>query len=155
MHDMDRLVPRRYSTISGGRRACPQKPKGPLVRTAHIDRLAHVSSSYSFPGVSSMSKSTTAAACVVGRVYEVDPRTLKIGTNVRADARAAAKDFAASIKARNVLEAITAWTDQDGALVVDRGQRRSLTATRVGTPSGTGPVRVIAGPTRQTGSPTS
>ncbi|OLT43925.1 hypothetical protein BJF86_13270 [Serinicoccus sp. CNJ-927] len=80
-----------------------------------------------------------------GRVYEVDPSTLVIGTNVRTDTRES-KEFSASVKARGVIEPITAWADQDGSLVVDRGQRRAVTAARVGTPSGTVPVRVIDRP---------
>lgn len=80
-----------------------------------------------------------------GRVYEVDPSVLVIGTNVRTDTRDS-KQFAASVKARGVIEPITAWADEDGYLVVDRGQRRALTAAKVGTPSGTVPVRVIDRP---------
>ncbi|WP_299451244.1 ParB N-terminal domain-containing protein [uncultured Serinicoccus sp.] len=80
-----------------------------------------------------------------GRVYEVDPAALVIGTNVRTDTRES-KEFSASVKARGVIEPITAWADQDGSLVVERGQRRALTAARVGTPSGTVPVRVIERP---------
>lgn len=80
-----------------------------------------------------------------GQVYEVDPATLTIGTNVRADVRESS-DFAASIKARGVLEPITAWADEDGSLVVYRGQRRTLTACKVGTPTGTVPVSVVARP---------
>ncbi|MEO7068966.1 MAG: ParB/Srx family N-terminal domain-containing protein [Nostocoides sp.] len=85
-------------------------------------------------------------AYTVGQVYEVDPATLTIGSNVRIDTHPAAKDFAASIKARGVLEAITAWVGHDGSLVVQRGQRRTLTAATVGTPSGTVPVRVVVQP---------
>lgn len=83
---------------------------------------------------------------MVGQVYEVDPGTLTIGSNVRADTHPAAKDFAASIKARGVLETITAWVGDDGSLVVQRGQRRTLAAATVGTPSGTVPVRVVSHP---------
>lgn len=82
----------------------------------------------------------------VGQFYEVTPEALKIGTNVRLDTHPNAKDFAASIKASGVLEAITAWVDEDGDLVVSRGQRRTLTAASVGTPTGTVPVRVIDKP---------
>ena len=57
----------------------------------------------------------------VGQVYEVTPDALKIGTNVRIDTHPKAKDFAASIKASGVLEAITAWVDEDGVLVVPVG----------------------------------
>lgn len=83
---------------------------------------------------------------VVGQVVEVDPATLVIGANVRVDTHPDAKEFAASIKARGVLEAITAHVDDDGSLVVQRGQRRAITAAAVGTPSGTVPVRVVEAP---------
>lgn len=80
-----------------------------------------------------------------GQVYEVDPATLVIGTNVRTDIKERS-DFAKSIKALGVLEPITAYIGEDGALVVYRGQRRTLTAAKVGTPTGTVPVRVLERP---------
>lgn len=79
-------------------------------------------------------------------LVHVNPGSLMIGTNVRADSRPDAKDFAASIKARGVLEVITAYRDDEGHLVVVRGQRRAVVATRVGTPTGTVPVRVVPAP---------
>lgn len=85
------------------------------------------------------------ASYTQGQVYEVDPSTLTIGTNVRADVRESG-EFAASIKARGVLELVTVWVDNQGHLVVYRGQRRALTASKVGTPTGTIPVRVVARP---------
>ena len=90
--------------------------------------------------------STTTAIPVVGQVVDVDPATLVIGANVRVDTHPDAKEFAASIKARGVLEVITAHADEDGALVVQRGQRRTIVAAEVGTPSGTVPVRVVEPP---------
>ena len=92
--------------------------------------------------------STTAEAPVyeVGRVYEVTPGDLRIGTNVRKDTRPDAKDFAASVRARGVIVAIDAHVDEQGGLSVLRGQRRALVAALVGTPSGTVPVRVVATP---------
>lgn len=81
----------------------------------------------------------------VGQVYEVDPAILTIGTNVRVDVRER-DEFAQSIRALGVLEPITVYAGEDGALVVYRGQRRTVTATRVGTPSGTVPVRVVERP---------
>lgn len=89
---------------------------------------------------------TTATAYEVGRLYEVDPGALKIGANVRTDPRPDAKEFAASIKTRGVLEVISAYVDPDGGLTVLRGQRRSLVAAKVGTPTGTVPVRVVPAP---------
>jgi ParB family chromosome partitioning protein len=89
---------------------------------------------------------TTATAYEVGHLYEVDPGTLKIGANVRTDPRPDAKEFAASIKTRGVLEVISAYVDPDGGLTVLRGQRRSLVAAKVGTPTGTVPVRVVPAP---------
>ena len=72
----------------------------------------------------------------VGGTYRVPPGALVIGANVRSDTHPGVKDFAASIKARGVLEPITAWVDDDGNLVVYRGQRRTLAAASVGTPDG-------------------
>lgn len=90
--------------------------------------------------------STDPSPYIVGQVYDIDPAVLTIGANVRLDTHPNAREFAASIKARGVLEAITAWVDEDGALTVERGQRRAVTAAAVGTPTGTVPVRVIARP---------
>jgi len=69
-----------------------------------------------------------------------------IGANVRSDTHPGAKEFAASIKARGVLEPITAWVGDDGHLVVYRGQRRTLAAAAVGTPDGLVPVHVVPRP---------
>lgn len=79
-------------------------------------------------------------------LIEVDPATLTVGANVRTDTHHDAREFAASIKARGVLEVITAYRDEDGHLVVLRGQRRTVVATEVGTPSSTVPVRVLPHP---------
>jgi ParB family chromosome partitioning protein len=61
---------------------------------------------------------TTAAVAepgyVVGQVYDLDPTILRIGENVRLDTHPGAKGFAASIRARGVLEPVTAWADEDG-----------------------------------------
>lgn len=80
-----------------------------------------------------------------GELLDVDPGQLIVGANVRTDVQVS-KDFERSIEARGVIEAVTAWRDDDGRLVVDRGQRRTVTAARVGTPTGTIPVRVIERP---------
>lgn len=90
--------------------------------------------------------SETATAYQVGCLYEVDPGELRIGANVRTDTCPDARQFAASVKARGVLEVITAHVDSEGALTVVRGQRRTLVAATVGTPTGTVPVRVVAAP---------
>ncbi len=84
-------------------------------------------------------------------LLQVDAATLVVGSNVRTDTHPDAKDFAASIRTRGVLEAITAYRDPDAAqdadrLVVLRGQRRTLVAATVGTPTGTVPVRVVPAP---------
>jgi ParB family chromosome partitioning protein len=86
----------------------------------------------------------TATAYEVGHLYEVAPGELKIGTNVRTDTRPDAKEFAASIRARGVLEVISAYVDAEGSLTVLRGQRRTVVAVKVGTP--TVPVRVVPSP---------
>jgi ParB family chromosome partitioning protein len=82
----------------------------------------------------------------VGGTYRVPPGALVIGANVRRDTHPGAKEFAASIKARGVLEPITAWVDDDGRLVVYRGQRRTLAAASVGTPDGLVPVHLVTRP---------
>ena len=61
----------------------------------------------------------------------VDPGTLIIGANVRVDRRAD-KEFTASIRERGVTQAITAYRNEDDALVVITGQRRTLAAVEVG-----------------------
>lgn len=86
-------------------------------------------------------KTTPAAAPPVGddaELLTVDPRTLKIGSNVRLDARLDV-DFIESIRERGVLEPIIAYRDPDGHLVVLRGQRRTLAAVETKRPT----VRVI------------
>ena len=93
-----------------------------------------------------MSTTTQAPVYEVGRVYEIAPGGLRIGTNVRKDTQPDARDFAASVRSRGVIVAIDAHVDEDGGLTVLRGQRRALVAAQVGTPSGTVPVRVIPAP---------
>jgi ParB family chromosome partitioning protein len=82
----------------------------------------------------------------VGDTYRVPPQALTIGTNVRTETHPAATEFAASIKSRGVLEPITVWVDDNGDLVVYRGQRRTLAAAKVGTPDGLVPVHVVERP---------
>jgi len=89
---------------------------------------------------------SAATANTADEFAHVDPGTLVIGANVRSDTRADAKDFAASIKGRGVLEAITAFGDAEQRLVVLRGQRRAVVATKVGIPTGTVPVRMMPSP---------
>ena len=90
--------------------------------------------------------SNTATVYEVGHLYEVDPAALRIGANIRTDIHPDAKEFSASIKSRGVLEVISAYLDPDAGLTVLRGQRRTVVAAKVGTPSGTVPVRVVAAP---------
>src|ERR1019366_6929807 len=61
----------------------------------------------------------------------VNPGTLIIGANVRVDTRTD-KQFTASIRERGVTQAITAYRNDDDALVVITGQRRTLAAVEVG-----------------------
>lgn len=93
-----------------------------------------------------MSTTTETTGYEAGRVYEVAPGDLRIGTNVRKDTRPDAKDFASSVRSRGVIVAIDAHVDEQGGLCVLRGQRRALVAAQVGTPSGTVPVRVVPAP---------
>jgi ParB family chromosome partitioning protein len=96
--------------------------------------------------MSTRSTSQRSIGFEVGGTYRVPPGALVIGANVRSDTHPGAKEFAASIKARGVLEPITAWVDDDGRLVVYRGQRRTLSAASVGTPDGLVPVHVVTRP---------
>ena len=61
----------------------------------------------------------------------VDPRTLIVGANTRTDA-ALDKQFVGSVKDRGIREPIIVHRDEDGALVVRKGQRRTLAAVQVG-----------------------
>lgn len=76
----------------------------------------------------------------------VDPAAIIIGTNVRTDLRADHKEFRKSIKERGVLEAVTVYRNEDGQYVLLRGQRRTVTAAEVGTPTGLIPARVVPQP---------
>lgn len=64
----------------------------------------------------------------------VDPKTLIVDANVRADADLT-PDFVANVKANGVLQAITAYRDPEGALRVLYGQRRTLAAVEAGLPT--------------------
>ncbi len=75
----------------------------------------------------------------------LNPATIIIGSNVRTDLRVD-KEFRKSIKERGVLEAVTVYRDEDGQYVLDRGQRRTVTAAEVGTPTGLIPARVVPRP---------
>jgi len=76
-------------------------------------------------------------------LVEVDPRSLIIGANVRAVPEPD-KGLVASVRERGVLQAIVAYRDADGDLVVLRGQRRTLAAVEAGRP--TVPVEVVSQP---------
>ena len=67
----------------------------------------------------------------VEELLHVDPGALVIGPNVRTDTHPDAREFAASVKARGVVEVITAYRADDGGLVVLRGQRRAVVAAPV------------------------
>jgi ParB family chromosome partitioning protein len=73
----------------------------------------------------------------------LDPAEIIIGTNVRTDLRPDHKEFRRSIKERGVLEAVTVYRNEDGQYVLLRGQRRTVTAAEVGTPTGLIPARVV------------
>ncbi|MFC6695685.1 ParB/RepB/Spo0J family partition protein [Nocardioides daphniae] len=76
----------------------------------------------------------------------LDPAAIIIGTNVRTDLRPDHKEFRKSIKERGVLEAVTVYRNEDGQYVLLRGQRRTVTAAEVGTPTGLIPARVVSQP---------
>lgn len=75
----------------------------------------------------------------------LDPSQIIIGSNVRTDLPDA-KEFRKSIKERGVLEAVTVYRNDEGRYVCLRGQRRTVEAAAVGTPTGTIPCRVVAQP---------
>ena len=75
----------------------------------------------------------------------LDPGTIIIGSNVRTDLPDA-KEFCRSIKERGVLEAVTVYRNDEGQHVCLRGQRRTVEAASVGTPTGLIPARVVAKP---------
>jgi ParB family chromosome partitioning protein len=67
----------------------------------------------------------------VGELLRVDPRTLIIGKNVRRDV-ALDKPFLRSVADRGVREPIIVRRDDQGALVVRKGKRRTLAAVETG-----------------------
>ncbi len=74
------------------------------------------------------------------------PAEIIIGSNVRTDLRPDHKEFRKSIKERGVLEAVTVYCNEAGQYVLLRGQRRTVTAAEVGTPTGLIPARVVPQP---------
>ncbi|MBE9924822.1 ParB N-terminal domain-containing protein [Cellulosimicrobium cellulans] len=72
----------------------------------------------------------------------VDPRTLVVGVNVRADADLT-PEFVGSIKQHGVLQAVRARRAEDGTLVVLEGQRRTVAA--VAAQQDTIPVQIVDG----------
>jgi len=67
-------------------------------------------------------------------LQQVDPRSLQLENNVRAEA-SLTKDFIASIKELGVLMPVIAVRNPDGTLLVRAGQRRTAAAREVGLPS--------------------
>ncbi len=88
----------------------------------------------------------TDTATEVEEFLHLNPADIIIGTNVRTDLRADHKEFRKSIKERGVLEAVTVYRNEDGQYVLLRGQRRTVTAAEVGTPTGLIPARVVPQP---------
>lgn len=82
----------------------------------------------------------SADAASSAQLVDVDPAQLVIGANVRLDP-VVDRDLVDSIRQRGVLEAIAVYRGDDGALVVLRGQRRTLAAVTAGRSS----VPVIVG----------
>ena len=65
-------------------------------------------------------------------VFEmVDPRTVRIGANVRKDV-SLPREFVENIREHGVLEAVTLHRAEDGVLDVLRGQRRTLASIEAG-----------------------
>ncbi|MGE9808983.1 ParB/RepB/Spo0J family partition protein [Janibacter sp. G1551] len=88
----------------------------------------------------------TAQPVQVEEFTHLDPADIIIGTNVRTDLRPDHKEFRKSVKERGVLEAVTVYRNEDGQHVLLRGQRRTVTAAEVGTPTGLIPARVVPQP---------
>jgi ParB family chromosome partitioning protein len=70
---------------------------------------------------------------VLPELVHVDPATLVVSANVRADA-GLDKQFVASVKDQGVLVPIVARRGEDGQLHVQLGQRRTLAAVEAGRP---------------------
>ena len=77
-----------------------------------------------------------------GTIEHIDPATLIVETNVRTTVPLD-KGFIDSVRENGVLMPLLAWRDQDGGVHVRAGQRRTLAAREVGTP--TVPVYVVDG----------
>src|SRR3954470_24240900 len=90
-----------------------------------------------------MSIESTTPTVEQGGFVHIDPRDLVVGANVRLDARLDS-DFVDSIRERGVLQAITAYRDDEQHLVVLYGQRRTLGAIEAG--RDTVPVMIVARP---------
>jgi ParB family transcriptional regulator, chromosome partitioning protein len=96
--------------------------------------------------VTDTSQTPADTATEAEEILHIDPADIIIGSNVRTDLRPEHKEFRKSIKERGVLEAVTVYRNGDGQYVVDRGQRRTVTAAEVGTPTGLIPARVVSQP---------
>lgn len=90
-----------------------------------------------------MSIESITPATEQGGFVHIDPRALVVGSNVRLDTRLDS-DFVDSIRERGVLQAITAYRDDEYRLVVLYGQRRTLGAIEAGRT--TVPVMIVARP---------
>ncbi|WP_307961841.1 ParB/Srx family N-terminal domain-containing protein [Salinispora arenicola] len=66
-------------------------------------------------------------------LLRVDPATLVVGANVRLDPRLR-KTYVDNVRQRGVLEPVIAYLDDNGRLVVLRGQRRTLAAVQAQRP---------------------
>lgn len=88
---------------------------------------------------------TVATSNESGELIYLDPGVIVLGANVRTDLRAD-KEFRKSIKERGVLEPVTVYRDDEGRYVLLRGQRRTVTAAEVGTPTGLIPAWVVPQP---------
>ena len=78
-----------------------------------------------------MSKNTTSTEGV--EFAQLDPRSLVLGENARVDVTIDA-ELVASIAEHGVMQALTAYRDAEGRVVVLQGQRRTLAATQAGVP---------------------
>lgn len=87
----------------------------------------------------------TVAATDAPQLLLLDPASIIVGANVRTDLPDA-RDFRRSIKERGVLTPITVYQDEDRGYVCLTGQRRTVEAAAVGTPTGTIPAVLVPRP---------
>lgn len=95
--------------------------------------------------ITTIDDTTTESGPNPAKLVHLDPGVIILGANVRVDLRTD-KEFRKSIKERGVLEPVTVYRDTEARYVLLRGQRRTVTAAEVGTPTGLIPAWVVPEP---------